>query len=460
MTTPQNITRIQDQILTFSPEALAQVEFGWREVEREFAASRDETTRRIGSVLQNNPLGLPEVEGIRFGTESGTTTYASLLYATPADAAAAFDSHMLHPYVYLRDGTVPGRILGKAAQALDPAAVGAQITGFGMGAIWAALSVLRSGDHLVASDKLFGTTKARLIDFPNSRGIDVTFVDGRDPTAWQAAIVPGKTKAFFYEPVANPTGEVTDTPMLAAIAHQHYILVIADSSATPLGEFLAQGADVVVPSLTKFVGLGDSSGGAVLVAQSALDILGRQRPEIDLTKHNPFLDAVSPNGWNQSPEVSFKQLGRIAIAPVRHRRQIDNARLLANWLNANYDIPVLSAALTHPENKPLHSQIFAIDFGDQAKASAFADSLGARVVNNFGGAVTSLTIPRSTTHKALSSKQLDAQGIGEGLVRISVGIEDVGYLKREFAAALKSAGVPRRRVAEQDPRYSALVIGG
>lgn len=444
MTSTRLFHLLQKPLLTFSTEALEQAEAGWRKIHREFDATENQTVNRIRQALSGTPATLPQAEGIRFGTETGNITYASLLYATPADAAAAFDSATVHSYVYLRDGSVAGNTLSKAVQALDPAAVDARVTAFGMSAIGAALSVLSTGDHIVASSRLFGTTKTCLLDFPRSRGIAVTFVDGRDTAAWQKAILPGTTKAFFYEPVANPTGEVTDTATLATLARPHDILLVADSSATPLGEFLAQGADVIALSLTKFVGLGDSCGGAVLVAQTALEKLGRQRPDVDVTSRNPFLDVISAQGWNQAAEVSERHLERMTLAPVRHQRQVATARHLVNWINRTYEVKILSSALTHPNLPAVHAQIFALDFGTQARAYAFAEKLGARAVNNFGGPVTSFTIPRSTTHKALPADQLDAQGIGEGLIRLSIGVEAAEYLQHELVLAFEHARIPRR----------------
>jgi O-succinylhomoserine sulfhydrylase len=440
-----DISRIQREILTFLPEARAQVDAGWRVVERDFDATNDETTRRIRQVLENNPVGLPLIDGINFGTESGSLICASLLYPEPDDAAHAFDDPIAHQYVYLRDGTVYGNVLSKAVQALDPDATDARITSFGMGAIWAALSVLNSGDHIVVSDKLFGTTKAQLLAFPKNYGINVTCVDGQDAQAWQAAIIPGKTKAFFYEPVANPNGEVIDTAALAAIADPRDILVIVDASATPLGEFLSKGAHVVVISLTKFIGDGDASGGAVLTRQRALDILSAQQPDVDVTHHNPFFAAISPKGLFQAPEVSQKLLDRILRAPTKHRRQIVNACALSAWMAAEYEIDVNHSALTHANAPHLHSQIFAANFRSKDQADAFAKKLRLRIANNFGSPFTTIINPRFTTHKALSPTQLTAQGIGEGLLRLSIGIENIDYLKAEIGAAMEAAGVPKRQ---------------
>ena len=323
---------------------------------------------------------------------------------------------------------------------IDTAAEAGRVTGHGMAAIEAALLGAKSGEHIVASRHIFGTSKRNLKDLLLEKNISVTFVDGRKPAEWEAAIQPNKTRLFFFEPLGNPGIEVADTQAIATIAHKddRDILVVADNSMTPLDQSLSKGADIVAFSTTKFLGLGKDNGGAILVTKEGLDRLERLFPNTG--RGNPVLIRSARKGLTQSHRGAWAMLANIKVSVLRHQRQIETASLLAQWLVAqNGSLHVASSALNPLVAPHERGQVFSFDLGDQQRAFRIINALakeGVGVVNNFGSDRTTVIHPGTTTQSSLSAQEQAEQGISPGLVRVSIGVERPAYLQRVFARAL------------------------
>lgn len=431
--------------------ALAQRTLGQIQIYRDYFGAKDETTERIRTALKENgwqvyPNSCPE---------SGQRFYSSLRYPNAAAAQGAFarDPHSL---VYGRDGTPHGDTLTKALLQIDTAAYAGRVTGHGMGAIEAALLGIKSGEHIVASKHIFGTTKRNLLDLPAERGITVTFVDGRDSKSWEAAIQPGKTRLFFFEPLGNPGMERVDTSAVAAIAHQkgRDILVVVDNSMTPLDQSLSKGADIVAFSTTKLLGLGVDNGGAILVSNDGKDRLQRLFP--DQPAGYPVLTRTGRKGFTQSHRGAHAMLQNAPLSVLRFQRQTHSATALVHSLaQENPSLPLRSTALEAGAPPTAFSPIFAVDLGSQEKAFRFIDALahrGVGIVNNFGSSRTTVIHPGTTTQSSLSATEQAEQGISPGLVRVSVGIENPHYLTKVFTQALREADTPQQRPTASSAR--------
>jgi O-succinylhomoserine sulfhydrylase len=417
------------------PRATFERALGATRLYHDYLTTKDQTTLRIRKTRQDNhwrvyPDSAPE---------SGGRYYSSLRYPTAAAAQAAF-ARTFHSLVYGRDGTPDGDALTKALLQLDTAAVAGRVTGHGMGAIEAALLSVKTGEHIVASKFIFGTTKCNFVDLAWERGIRVTFVDGRDLNAWESAIQLGKTRLFFFEPVGNPGMERVDVDAVAAIAHKdgRDSLVVSDNSMTPLDQSLSRGADIVASSTTKLLGLGVDNGGATLVSKEGLERLQLLFP--NQPAGHPVLTKVSRKGWTQSHRSARAMLRRAALSALRVRRQTATAVELARALT-DPALRVQSTALEKNAPDSALSSLFAIDLGSQENAFRFIDALarqGIGVVNNFGSTRTTVIHPGTTTQSSLSAEEQAEQGISLGLVRVSVGLERPSFLIGTFARALRT----------------------
>lgn len=412
--------------------------FGVAQLYREYFVAKDETTKRIKSALRTNrwhvyPNSSPE---------SGHRYYSSLQYPTAEAAKSAF-ARQSHSLVYGRDGTPDGETLTQALLQIDTAAVSGRVTGQGMAAIEAAFLGVKSGEHIVASKFIFGTAKRNLLALEEERGISVTFVDGRNPQAWEAAIQPGRTRLFFFEPVGNPGMERGDTKAVADIAHKNGrdILVVADNSMTPLDHSLSRGADIVAFSTTKLLGNGVENGGAILISKAGQERLQRLFP--GQPTDYPVLVKVGRKGLTQSHRGAHAMLRHVGLSILRVQRQTQTALGLAQILKqASSSQTVKSTALEENAQPSAFSPIFSLDLGAQERAFRFIDLLAIRgvgVVNNFGSTRTTVIHPGTTTQSSLSAQEQAEQGISPGLVRISVGMESLPFLAKTFTHALRQS---------------------
>jgi cystathionine beta-lyase/cystathionine gamma-synthase len=306
----------------------------------------------------------------------------------------------------------------------------------GMAAAHAALtSVLGAGDHIVVSSALYGSVQHLIRDQFARLGIDSTFVDVTDLDAVEAAFRPS-TRVLHVETIANPTIVVADLPALSEIAHGNGALMTVDNTfASPyLCRPLDFGADLVFESCTKWIGGHSDVLGGVVVG-NAERIAAVRQVQID-------------TGGSLAPLSAFLILRGVATLHVRMERHTSNAMTLARALEANQAV----GAVYYP-GLPSHPQadvaqrvlragggMLAFDLGQRAAAAAFLDALTIPPRTASLGSVMTIAVhPPSTTHRQLDSAALAAAGIREGLVRVSVGLEDVDDLITDFEHALAAA---------------------
>jgi O-succinylhomoserine sulfhydrylase len=355
-------------------------------------------------------------------------------YPTAESAEARFVKAGDDEFIYARYGNPTTRMFEERIAALE-GTEDAFATASGMAAVNGALTaMLKAGDHVVSSKALFGSCLYILEEVLTRYGVKVTFVDGADLDQWRAAVT-SETKAVFFESMSNPTLELVDIKSVSEIAHKHGALVIVDNVfATPIfSRAVEQGADVVVYSTTKHIdGQGRALGGVICGTRDFI----RKVAE-------PYLKHT---GAAMSPFTSWIMLNGMATLDLRCRAMADSALKIAQALEAN---PAVTKVLypelpSHPQHALAMAQIgsggtlvtFEIAGGKEA-AFKFCNALDIiKISNNLGDAKTIATHPATTTHQRLPQPQKDALGITPGLIRLSVGLEDVGDLIAELTAAL------------------------
>ncbi len=312
-------------------------------------------------------------------------------------------------------------------------------TASGMSAILATcLGLLKAGDHIVSSRAIFGSTVVLFDNYLGKLGIETAYVDLQDLDAWAAAIRP-ETRLLFLESPSNPLTTLGDIRALADLAHAHGCLLVVDNCfCTPvLQRPLALGADIVIHSATKYLdGQGRCVGGAVVGDAERVggDVYGFLRTA------GPTMSAF--NAW-----VFLKGLETLDLRMQAHCR---NAQRLAEWLEAH---PAVSRVYypglaSHPQHELAGRQqsgyggIVSFEVrGGQAAAWQVVDTTELlSITANLGDAKTTITHPASTTHGRLSPEQRAAAGIGDGLLRVAVGLEDVRDIQEDLARGLDRLG--------------------
>ena len=356
------------------------------------------------------------------------------VYESAEHAEARFLESGPDEFIYARYGNPTVKMFEERIASLE-GAEDAFATASGMAAVSGALtSMLRAGDHVVSARALFGSCLYVLEEILVRYGVQVSFVDGTDLAAWEAAITP-ETKAVFFESVANPTLEVVDIEEVSKLAHAKGALVLVDNVfSTPVfSNAIAQGADVVIYSATKHIdGQGRALGGVILGSRDF--IRGTVEPYM---KHT---------GGSMSPFTAWVMLKGLETMSLRVRAQAASALEVAQSLEGHAALaqviyPGLSA---HPQIELVKRQmgqggtVLSIDLkGGKAAAFKFLNAIEVGVIsNNLGDAKTILTHPATTTHQRLPQDQKDALGITPGLVRISIGLEDAADIKADIMQAL------------------------
>lgn len=308
-------------------------------------------------------------------------------------------------------------------------------TASGMSAIlMCAMSLLKSGDHVICSNAVFGSSVQLFGTLLARFGIETSFVSPTDPAAWRAAVRPG-TRLFFLETPSNPLTEVSDVAAIAKAAHDAGALLAVDNCfCTPaLQRPLELGADLVVHSATKYLdGQGRILGGAVcgsraLVAEGMLPFLRTAGPSL-----SPF------NAW-----VALKGLETLDL---RMRAQSEAALTIARWLEAHPRVQrVFYPGLpSHPQHALAMRQqkaggaIVAFEvIGEREAAWRVVDSTRLiSITGNLGDTKTTITHPGTTTHGRLAPEARAAAGIKEGLLRLAVGLESIEDLQADLARGL------------------------
>ena len=315
-------------------------------------------------------------------------------------------------------------------------------TASGMGAIlMLALSLLQSGDHVVCSRSVFGSTVALFGRELTKFGIETTFVPQGDVDAWRAAVRP-KTKLLFAESPTNPLTEVCDIAALAEVAHAAGALLAVDNCfCTPaLQRPVALGADLVIHSGTKYL---DGQGRVVAGAICATEALVEEK----------LVPTLRTTGISLSPFNAWVVLKGLETLSIRMEAQSARALALARWLEAH---PAVER-VWHPslESHPQHalamrqqsgqggavvSFVVRSDGGaDDARARAFSvidATTFLSITANLGDTKTTITHPASTSHGRLTEVQRQAAGIGQGMIRVAAGLDAVEDVQAELARGL------------------------
>lgn len=311
-------------------------------------------------------------------------------------------------------------------------------TASGMSAILTTcMALLKSGDHVVASHSLFGPTIVLFQNILAKFGVRFSFVSLSDPSAWEAAVCE-TTRMFFLETPSNPLNELGDIAAVAKIAHRHDALLVVDNCfCTPsLQRPIEHGADLVIHSTTKYIdGQGRCLGGAIVGGQALVggDIFG-------------FLRTAGPS---MSPFNAWVFLKGLETLSLRMKAHSENALALAHWLEQQPHVErVYYAGLpSHPQyvlaQRQMHSGGGVLSFEVKGgKEAAWRVIDAARLMSitaNLGDAKTTITHPATTTHGRISPEARAQAGIGDGLIRISVGLEDVEDLKRDLQRGFSAA---------------------
>lgn len=309
-------------------------------------------------------------------------------------------------------------------------------TASGMSAILATvMGLLQAGDHIVSSRAIFGSTVVLFNKYVKPFGVDVSFVPLTDLAAWEAAIRP-ETKLLFLETPSNPLTEIADIRALADLAHAHGCRLVVDNAfCTPaLQRPLSLGADIVIHSATKYIdGQGRCVGGAVVgdaeaVGEGVFGFLRTAGPSM-----SPF------NAW-----VFLKGLETLRLRMQAHSA---NALRLARFLEAHPAVETVfyPGLPSHPQHELAKAQqsgfggiVSFVVRGGRAGAWTVVDHTRlCSITANLGDTKTTITHPATTTHGRLSEEERAEAGIADGLIRVAVGLEDVGDIEKDLARGLE-----------------------
>jgi O-acetylhomoserine (thiol)-lyase len=387
-----------------------------------------------------------------------------------SDTAAQTFRQARPGYVYSRVANPTVAVLEERIAAMH-GGVAAIATASGQAAIHLAISTLMgAGGHIVASSALYGGT-VTLLSYTLPRfGITTTFVDPRDHDAIAAAITPA-TRLVIGETIANPVMAVMDIQAVADIAHAAGVPLLVDNTfASPaLCRPIEHGADIVMESATKFIAGNGSVIGGLLVDGGTFDWEGSGRfPELtepyDGFHGMTFADEYGPAAFGararteglrdlgavMSPDTAFSLIQGCETLAVRMPRHVSNARRVAEFLRDHAGVTwVAYPGLAEHPDQELAARLLpqgpgaVLSFGirgGRGAGRAFIEAV--EVFSHLAniGDLRSLVIhPASTTHQRLTAAQLDAAGIGEDLIRLSIGLEDPGDLTADLALGLRAA---------------------
>jgi O-succinylhomoserine sulfhydrylase len=317
-------------------------------------------------------------------------------------------------------------------------------TASGMSAIlMMIMGLLKAGDHVICSRSMFGSTTKLIGDFARY-GVESSFVSQTDVAKWKAAVRPN-TRLLFAETPTNPLTDVCDIQALADIAHNAGAILAVDNCfcSPALQRPLLLGADLVMHSGTKYLdGQGRVMAGALCGTQ-------KQITEV-------FMPVLRSAGMTLAPFNAWVVLKGLETLSIRMQAQSQRALELAAWLEdqphvARVYYPALKShaqhALAMAQQSGLGGAVVSFDVRaadpDQARQRAFAVLDAVRTLTlstNLGDVKTLVSHPASTSHGRLTEEQRQAAGIGQGLIRMSVGLENVGDLKADLARALDTPG--------------------
>ena len=358
---------------------------------------------------------------------------SSFVFPSAAEAAARFSGES-PGNIYSRFTNPTVRTFEQRLAALEGGDC-CVATSTGMSAILSTcIALLQSGDHIVSSRSIFGTTVVLFNKYLQPFGIDTTFVDLTDLEAWKAAIKP-ETKILFLETPSNPLTEVADLKGLADLAHENDCLLVVDNClCTPiLQQPLKLGADIVIHSATKYIdGQGRAMGGAVvgnkeLVGETVFGFLRTAGPTL-----SPF------NAW-----IFLKGLETL---PLRMKAHSANALELAQFLEQHKKVSKVhySGLASHPQYDLASQQQFAgsgvlsfeVNGGKEAAWKLIDSTRLLSITANLGDTKSTVTHPATTTHGRLTDEERQKAGISDSLIRISVGLESIDDIKADIERGL------------------------
>ena len=374
-----------------------------------------------------------QVRTAEFEHDEPIFTTSSFCFASAREAAESFSGDRRRN-VYSRFTNPTVRTFQERLAALEGGEA-CIATASGMSAILSTcLSLLGAGDHIVSSTGVFGSTTSLFNNYLAKLGIATTWVAPTDPAAWRDAVRP-ETRLFYLETPTNPLTEISDIAAIAAVAREHGVRLVVDNCfCTPaLQRPFELGADIVVHSATKYLdGQGRCVGGAVVGGAETVGehVFG-------------FLRTAGPC---MSPFNAWVFLKGLETLDLRMRAHCDNALALAQWLQRHAAVervhyPGLS---DHPQHELAARQqkgfggvvAFEVAGGREAAWHVIDRTRLLSITGNLGDVKTTITHPATTTHGKLSPEQRAAAGIGDGLVRVAVGLEDAGDIRDDLARGL------------------------
>lgn len=386
----------------------------------------------------------PATQLVRGGmnrTQFGETAESLFLnsgycYDSPEEAEARFKGEA-EGYVYSRFAN-PTVAAFEGRMALLEGTDVARATATGMAAVNASLMCyVSAGDHIVAAEALFGSCLYILEEIMPRFGVEVTLIDGTDNSAWEAAVRPN-TKVLFLESPSNPTLDLVDLGFVGALAKKTGALFIIDNVfATPiLQKPLDFGADVIVYSTTKHIdGQGRTLGGVICCTHDFND-----------TYLTPFMRHTGPS---MSPFNAWVMMKGLETLPLRVEKHCANAEKIADFLEGHNKLgrviypglkshPQYDLAMTQQSGSGGPMIAFEVNGGKEG-AFRFLNALEIiDISNNLGDAKSLITHPSTTTHQRLPKDQRAKLGITDGMLRMSVGLEDGDDLIEDMAHALES----------------------
>ncbi len=395
-----------------------------------------------------------------------TTSY---VFESVGDASSLFNVEQGgHIYSRITNPTVA--VLEQRISALEGGS-GAICTASGMSALFTTFITLCSaGDHIVSATQIYGSTATLLKHTIKRLGIECTFVSINDEAALRDAIQQN-TKLVFCESIGNPGLEIADIPTIAKVAHEVGIPVVVDATfATPtLCRPIEHGADVVVHSVTKWIGGHGVAVGGAIVDGGQFDWSASGRfPELT-EPYAPFhgikfweefgpsalamkmrAESMRDVGAAMSPHNAFLILQGIETLSLRMKQHVTNAKALLEWLQQQKAVTWTN--YPDMESNPSHALAATLFpdgagsmlcfgvVGGRAGGAGFIDSLQlASNLANVGDSRTLVLHPGSTTHSRLTVEDMKAAGSSEDMIRVSVGIEDIADIKADFARGFKAA---------------------
>lgn len=359
---------------------------------------------------------------------------SSYVFSSAAEAAARFSGE--------EPGNIYSRFTNPTVRTFEQRLASLELaeccvaTASGMSAITATiLGLLKTGDHIVSSRSIFGTTTVLLTNIIAKLGIETTFVELSDLSAWEQAITP-ETRLLFLETPSNPLTELVDIAALSEIAHKNGCLLVVDNClCTPaLQQPLTLGADIVIHSATKYIdGQGRCMGGAVCGTR---DVVGEGV--------FGFLRSAGPSMSTFNAWVFLKGLETLKLRMQAHTAA---AQELAEWLEQQPEVKRVyyPGLQSHPQHALAKTQqsgfggllSFELNGGKEEGWRLIDNTKLLSITANLGDTKTTVTHPATTTHGRLTPEQRTEAGISDGLIRIAVGLEDVEDIKTDILRGMR-----------------------